>query len=36
VPMSPAQQRAWMKQNPGYVIRTSGPRTGNKQIAVRR
>jgi hypothetical protein len=36
VPMSAAQQRAWMKQNPGYVIRTSGPRTGNKQIAVRR
>jgi hypothetical protein len=35
-PMTPAQQRAWMKQNPGYVIRTSGPRTGNKQIAVRR
>jgi hypothetical protein len=36
VPMTPAQQRAWMKQNPGYVIRTSGPRTGNRQIAVRR
>jgi hypothetical protein len=35
-PMSPAQQRAWMKQNPGYVIRTSGPKSGNKQIAVRR
>jgi hypothetical protein len=35
-PMTPQQQRAWMKQNPGYVIRTSGPRTGNKQIAVRR
>lgn len=35
-PMTPAQQREWMSKNPGYVIRTSGPRSGSKQIAVRR
>ncbi len=36
VPMTPQQQRQWMQQNPGYEIRTSGPRTGRRQIAVRR
>jgi hypothetical protein len=35
-PMTPAQQKAWMRANPGYVIRTSGAKTGHKQIAVRR
>ena len=34
--LTPAQIKRWEAQNPGYVVRTSGPRTGGRQIAVRR